>query len=70
MLPVPKSDLKAWVVNLGERNDGKIEELIKVMIRGLTPEDRKLFETKQLFNMDDLERLQEIVYQLKTLSSK
>ncbi|MCB9266456.1 MAG: hypothetical protein H6558_15610 [Lewinellaceae bacterium] len=60
--PVPVSDLQAWILDRGERNAGRIEELINLLARGLPPEDQEQYHLQQLLNMDDIERLQEIVY--------
>jgi hypothetical protein len=48
-------------MDLGEHNPGRIEEVIELMVRGLKEKDRKLYETQKRFNMDDVERLQEII---------
>lgn len=59
--PVPEADLRAWIMDLGEHNPGRIDEVIELMVRGLKDKDRQLYETKKCFNMDDVERLQEII---------
>ena len=60
--PVPVTDLKNWFLDLGERNPSRIEEVIELLTKGLKPEDQALYRQKQQFNMDDIERLQELVY--------
>lgn len=61
--PVPVLDLKRWFRELGERNPARIEEVIELLIKGLKPEDKELFTNKHQFNMDDVERLQGIIYE-------
>ena len=61
LTPVPEADLKAWMMELGERNSGRIEEVVELMVRGLKEDDQHLYETQKRFNMDDIERLQEII---------
>lgn len=61
--PVPVLDLERWFRQLGERNPARIEEVIELMVKGLKPKDSRLFRDKQLLNMDDIERLQELIYE-------
>ncbi len=60
--PVPVLDLKRWFRQLGERNPARVEEVIELMVKGLKPQDQQLFVTKQQLNMDDVERLQSLIY--------
>ena len=61
MPPVPVSDLKSWLMKLGNRNPGKLDEIIETLAKGLKGADLEQFRQKQELNMDDVERLQELV---------
>lgn len=62
--PVSDRDLKDWIRQLGETNEAKVEESIELLIRGLKASDKKLYNEKKLLNMDDIERFQEIIYEI------
>ena len=64
LLPVEEGDLRAWLMDLGERNPNKVQEVMDVFLSGLREEDRKLYQDKKLLNMKDIEELQAIVYRV------
>ncbi len=60
--PIETGDVADWIRELGERNESKIEDLVKLIIASL-PEDKKAkFEKSRQLDMSDVERFQEIVY--------
>ena len=60
--PVPVADLESWFRRLGARNPADVESVIELFAKGLNPHDQKLYSDKQQLNMDDIERLQKLVY--------
>lgn len=64
LLPVPNKLLEDWVRDLGEGNQAKIEDLIKTIVQGLPKEKQVIFSDKELLDMTDIERFQEIVYRI------
>lgn len=62
--PVESRDLKDWIRKLGETNESKVEEVVNLLIKGLSELDKKQYQEKTLLNMDDIERLQEIIYEI------
>jgi hypothetical protein len=68
--PVKLIDVKDWIRKIGERNPVKIQEVIDTLTKGLNPEKRKLLQDKQLLNMADMERLQELVYKIANEENK
>lgn len=62
--PVEESGFRNWLMGLGERNVFKIEELIDIFVKGLQEKSQELYATERAFNMDDIARLQELIYQL------
>ncbi len=62
--PVPVRDLKDWIRKLGETNESKVEEVIDLLIMGLRESDKQQYQKQKLLNMDDIERLQEIIYHI------
>ena len=61
--PVPVLHLQRWFRELGERNPARIEEVVELLVKGLKPGDKKLYAQKKQFNMDDIERLQGLIYE-------
>lgn len=61
--PVSLADLKEWFRDIGERNPSKVQEVIDTMAKGLKPELQQLLRDKELLNMANIERVQEIVYE-------
>ncbi|MCB0584720.1 MAG: hypothetical protein KDD06_05260 [Phaeodactylibacter sp.] len=64
LLPVEEGDLRAWLMDLGERNPNKVQQVMDVFLSGLREADRRLYEEKKLLNMKDIEELQAIVYRV------
>lgn len=65
LFPVPISDLKAWFSDeLDEYNDGRQMAVIEVLAQGLKGEDLRQYQEEDLLNMDDIERLQELIYEV------
>lgn len=64
LLPVKLKDVNDWFRGLGERNPTKVHEVIDILAQGLKPKRQRLLKEKGLLNMDDIERVQELVYQV------
>ncbi len=64
LLPVEEADLRAWLMDLGERNPNKVQEVIDALAAGLREEDQALYQKEKRFNMKDIEELQAIVYRI------
>ncbi|MCO6474975.1 MAG: hypothetical protein J5I94_00070 [Phaeodactylibacter sp.] len=64
LLPVEEGDLRAWLMDLGERNPNKVQEVMDVFLSGLREEDQRLYQDKKLLNMKDIEELQAAVYRI------
>lgn len=62
--PVPEKDLLYWFDEIIEGNLAKAEEVIKGFIRSLSPEDQQQYKEEGLFNMDDIDQLQEVVFEM------
>jgi polyhydroxyalkanoate synthesis regulator phasin len=62
--PVEDGDLRAWLMDLGERNPNQVQAVIDALVASLRDEDQRLFEKEQRFNMKDIEELQALVYQI------
>lgn len=62
--PVPKADLQAWLLDIGERNPNKVEVVIEQLVKSLRPEERELFAQKELLHMKDIEEVQRLVYEI------
>jgi len=60
--PVPRDLLESWVRDLGEGNQSKIEEVVDAVVAGLKPAAKKQYENDNTLNMSDIERFQEVVY--------
>lgn len=64
LLPIEDIDLRAWLMELGERNPNQVQTVIDAMVAGLRAEDQHLFRDKQQFNMKDIEELQALIYNI------
>ncbi len=64
LLPVPVDFLEDWIRELGEQNQGKIEEVVKIMVEGLPDDKKDKYEQTKELDMTDIERFQEIVYKV------
>lgn len=64
LLPVEDGDLKAWLMDLGERNPNQVQVVIDALVSTLREEDQVLFRDKRLFNMKDIEELQALIYKI------
>ena len=64
LLPVEEGDLRAWLMDLGERNPNKVQQVMDVFLSGLREEDQRLYQDKRLLNMKDIEELQAIIYRI------
>ncbi len=68
--PVKVKDLKDWMMEIGERNPTKIQEVIDTLAKGLKPKNKEMLLEKQILNMADIERLQELVYKIGNQENK
>lgn len=64
LMPVEKSDLEDWFVDLGVRNTARLEPVFQVLAQGLPAAEAKEFMRTQLLNMNRVELVQELVYKL------
>ncbi|MCB9273938.1 MAG: hypothetical protein H6564_07845 [Lewinellaceae bacterium] len=64
LLPVEEGDLRAWLMDLGERNPNKVQQVMDVFLSGLREQDQQLYREKQLLNMKDVEELQAVIYRI------
>ena len=64
LLPVEEGDLRAWLMDLGERNPNQVQQVMDVFLSGLREEDQRLYQDKRLLNMKDIEELQAIIYRI------
>ncbi|MEL7194743.1 MAG: hypothetical protein AAFO96_19985 [Bacteroidota bacterium] len=62
--PVPQEDLVDWFRDLGARNHADIRDIIDVVVRTLSADDQQVFQTHQQLNMEEIEQLQELVFQI------
>ena len=62
--PVEDGDLRAWLMDLGERNPNQVQLVIDALVASLREEDQQLFQKEQRFNMKDIEELQALIYQI------
>lgn len=62
--PVEDGDLRAWLMDLGERNPNQVQTVIDALVASLRDEDQRLFQREKRFNMKDIEELQALVYQI------
>lgn len=64
LMPVEEADLRAWLMNLGERNPNKVQQVLDVFLSGLREADQQLYKENKLLNMKDVEELQAVIYRL------
>lgn len=64
LTPVPDDWVADWIRNLGEQNESKIQDLVKLIIAGLPEEKQSRYQQSKLLDMTDIERFQEIVYKV------
>ncbi|MEM9929046.1 MAG: hypothetical protein AAF840_04470, partial [Bacteroidota bacterium] len=63
-LPVNRQDVLRWFDDLGTRQTALLDELLQTFSRGLDPQDQRLYQDQQQFNMDDVEMLQWEVFKI------
>lgn len=64
LMPVTTELIEKWIRDLGEYNQSKIDDLIKLLIHAL-PEDKKAkFDKINALDMSDIERFQEMIYKV------
>jgi len=64
LTPVSEDWVADWIRNLGEQNESKIQDLVKLIIAGLPEEKQSKYQQSKLLDMTDIERFQEIVYKV------
>lgn len=65
LYPVPIQDLKDWFrEELEDYNDGRQMAVIETLTEGLKGEDRRQYQEEKTLNMDDIERLQELILEV------
>jgi len=64
LMPVVKSDLEDWFVDLGIYNTARLEPVFQVLAQGLPPAEAEQYLRTQLLNMNRVELVQELVYKL------
>ncbi|MBP6810383.1 MAG: toll/interleukin-1 receptor domain-containing protein [Saprospiraceae bacterium] len=62
--PVETDDLRYWFEDLGEMNRARLEPVLKTLELGLEAEDLEQFRRRQKLNMDDVELVQELVFEM------
>ncbi len=62
--PVETDDLRYWFEDLGEMNRTRLEPVLKTLELGLEAEDLEQFRRRQKLNMDDVELVQELVFEM------
>ena len=65
LAPVSGTDIVDWFDKLGENNLSKIYQVLDTYVAGLVKQETKNYWQNQELDMDVMEYLQEIVYQLK-----
>lgn len=64
LIPVTTELVEKWIRDLGEYNQSKIDDLMKLLIHSL-PEDKKAkFDKINALDMSDIERFQEMIYKV------
>ncbi|MDX1940843.1 MAG: hypothetical protein SFU99_09855 [Saprospiraceae bacterium] len=64
LTPVETGDIADWIRELGEQNESKIADVIKLLIAGLPDDKKSKFEGNKKLDMTDIERFQEVVYKI------
>jgi len=62
--PVKLIDLRDWIRDVGVRNPEDIQGVIDTLAKGLSPAQQKMLKEKQIMNMANIERLQEVVFKI------
>jgi len=62
--PVKINDLKDWIRDVGVRNPEDIQQIIDTMAKGLSPAQQEMLKEKEIMNMANIERLQEVVFKI------
>jgi len=64
LTPIAEEWVADWIRDLGEQNESKIQDLVKLIIAGLPEEKQSKYQQSKLLDMTDIERFQEIVYKV------
>jgi hypothetical protein len=62
--PVHESDLRDWFDDLGEHNTARLQPVLDTLIESLPPEELQQFQQSKQLNMDRVELVQELVFDL------
>jgi hypothetical protein len=62
--PVLESDLRQWFARLGEHNNARLLPVLKTLEEGLPPGELQQFQQAKELNMDRVELVQKLVYDL------
>lgn len=62
--PVHESDLRDWFNDLGERNYARLQPVLDTLVDSLPPEEFQQFRQSKHLNMDRVELVQELVFDL------
>jgi hypothetical protein len=62
--PVHETDVRDWFTDLGEMNNARIQPVLDALAQGLPEEEKELFRQSKLLNMDRVELVQELVFDL------
>lgn len=60
--PVPADDLFDWLRSVGIARNTDMQTVIDLLVRGLSPEERKRYDHTKVLDMDEIDPLQDIVY--------
>ena len=63
-MPVKKTDVEDWFVDLGIYNTARLDPVFQVLAQGLPPAEAQAYMLTQLLNMNRVELVQELVYKL------
>lgn len=61
LTPVPSDLVANWIRKLGEQNDTKIDNLIRLLVADLPPDKKAKYEATKTLDMSDIELFQEVV---------
>lgn len=64
LMPVASDLVADWIRGLGEQNESKIQDLVKLIVAGLPEDKQSAYNKSQTLDMTDIERFQEIVYKV------
>lgn len=62
--PVDESDLGDWFNDLGEWNNARIQPVLDTLVESLPPAESEQYQASKRFNMDRVEIVQEIAFDL------